>query len=146
MGATCQLVRLDPDQLAAIRAEPEDVYDLIDWDEPSDRWADLDRAWEGLFDVLEPRGDPLFSAIFPSAPLFDESQSSGPIVMLGEPDVVREVAEALAHFQPEWPRRRRWSRPAPQMDTEYLELHLEIMRDCYRRAAAHGDAIAVVIG
>ena len=54
MGITCKLVRLGPDEASAIRAEPIDVLDLIDWDHPTDRWLDLDEpAWRGLLAAFE---------------------------------------------------------------------------------------------
>ena len=146
MAVTCQLVRVGPTELPAIRTEPVNVLELVDGEESGDRWADLDQAWEGLFDAFEAGGDRLGDVLFPSAPVADESEHGGPIVMLGEPDVVRSVAEALDGFQPGWRRRRRWPRPDPKMEPEYLQAHLEVARDFYRRAAAAGDAIAVIIG
>ena len=53
MAVTCQLVRLGPTELPAIRSAPVDVLDLVDREEPGGRWVDLDQAWEGLFDAFE---------------------------------------------------------------------------------------------
>ena len=79
----------------------------------------------------------------------DESEQGGQTIMLADPDLVVAVADALATFDPAGliPRgRSRRRRLDPGMDPEYLAAHLEVLRDCYRRAAADGEAVAVVIG
>ncbi len=142
MGITCQLVRLRPAEVAAIRTEPMDVLDLIDWDEPSDRWVDLDQAWTGLLDTFSGDGS-VAAALLPGEPLFDDG---GQTILLADPDLVRSSAVALDGLDPAdlTPRRSRWRR-RPETDVGYLTDHFDALRDCYRRAAADGEAIAVVI-
>ena len=147
---TCKLVRLGPDEVSGVRAEAIDVLDLIDWDHPTDRWLDLDEpAWMGLLAAFEAhdRGDSLTAAFLPGKPLFDESDGRD-MIMLAEPALVRSVADALDAFDPAEvspPPRRRWRRQ-PRIDLDDLAPDLDELRNCYRRAAADGEAIAVVIG
>lgn len=144
MGITCQLVRLRPAEVAAIRTEPIDVLDLIDWDEPSDRWIDIDQAWIGLLEAFD---GSLAPALLPGEPLFDESEHGGQTILLADPDLVRSSAHAMDRLDPTGlsPRRSRWRRRS-EIDVGYLTAHFDALRDCYRRAAADGEAIAVVIG
>ena len=151
MSVTCQLVPLRHDEVQAVRSDPIAVGDLIDWDEPSDRWVDLDQAWGGLvlaFEAHDRRDTTLLGALIPGPPLFDESEQGGQTIMLADADMVGAVADALERFDPAqlFPRRRSWRRRAPAMEPEYLADHLEVLLDCCRRAAADGEAVAVVIG
>ena len=100
------------------------------------------------FEAHDRRDSTLLGALIPGPPLFDESEQGGQTIMLADPDLVVTVADALARFDPAelFPRRRSWRGRDPGMDPEYLAAHLEVLRDCYRRAAADRDAVAVVIG
>jgi ABC-type amino acid transport substrate-binding protein len=141
MGVTCQLVRLDPAELPAIRSDPIEVIGLIEWDAPSDRWIDLDQAWLMLLAVFEaqPRADTLVRAVLPGPPAFDESASGGQTVTFVDPDLVRLVAGALGGLDGA-------AIEGTGVDAAYLSAHLDVLRDFYRRAAAARQAVAVVIG
>ena len=134
MGITCQLVRLDPGALAAIRGTPIDVLGFVDWDQPTDRWIDLDQAWLGLLGAFEAqaRADTLVQALLPGPPAFDESAAGGQTVTFADPQLVRTVAGALTGFD--------------GSDLDLLGPHLERLRDFYRLAASERQAVAVVIG
>lgn len=141
MGITCQLVRLDPGELAALRREPIDVLGFIDRDQPTDRWADLDQAWLGLMAAFETeaRSDTLVQAIIPGRPAFDESAAGGQTVSFADPELVRTVAGALTGLDGA-------VLAGAGVDAGYVGPYLDRLRDFYRRAAAERQAVAVIIG
>ncbi len=147
MGISCHLVRLRETEVPAIRAEPIDILDYLDEDQPAGRWVDLDQAWMGLLAVFGPHDGPedsLMRALIPDEPIFDESDSGGHTVMLAEPALVRVVADALDAFDRDAFAKRQSD--GPTMDPDYLAGHFDPLRACYRQAADGGETIAVVIG
>jgi hypothetical protein len=146
MGITCQLVRLDPGELTAVRKQPIDVLGFIDWDQPTDRWADLDQAWLGLLAAFEsqPRSDTLVQAILPGPPAFDESAAGGQTVTFADPELVRTVAGALTGLDGAVLDGAVLAGAA--VDTGYVSPYLNELREFYRRAAAGRQAVAVIIG
>lgn len=141
MGITCQLVRLDPAELATARQEPIGVLGFLDWDQPTDRWTDLDQAWLGLLAAFEaqPRSDTLVQAILPGPPAFDESAAGGQTVTFADPEVVRIVAGALTGLDGS-------VLAGTGVDAGYVGGYLDELRDFYQRAAAARQAVAVIIG
>ncbi|KRC84421.1 hypothetical protein ASE25_21585 [Terrabacter sp. Root85] len=167
MGMTVVARELDSEQLASLLADPSIANDLIldededeDEDEDgSDGWLDLDKAWHGVHFLLTGAAwgtdNPLGGAVLGGREV-GEDDGYGPPRLL-EPDIVREVAEALgvvtdaelrARFDPEEMQRldiypQIWEES--DILDEYLLPNVQQLRDFYVRAAAHDAAVLIVV-
>lgn len=163
MGMTVVARELDSEQLASLLADPSIANDLIldeDEDEDgSDGWLDLDKAWHGVHFLLTGAAwgtdNPLGGAVLGGREV-GEDDGYGPPRLL-EPDLVREVAEALgvvtdaelrARFDPEEMQRldiypQIWEES--DILDEYLLPNVQQLRAFYVRAAAHDAAVLIVV-
>lgn len=134
---------------------PHDFEELTAGGSPDTSGAEyhsLDRAWGDINEALRQAGPPLDKAItgdrlHPDCPHTFEDFFSGShdyYVGFASPELVREVADALAGCNPPHSARQEGSVEFDYI-ADYVGEYFKVLRDVYNGAAERGNALMIII-
>ena len=157
-------MRISPDELALLKAEPERLFGLLypedETDLSSDRHLDIDKTWDAIHFMLNGAApdecQPLYNVVLGGTEISDEDVGYGPARFL-TPEEVKSVATSLStitvtallvSYDPEaflaasiYP--ESWG--TIEEEREYLGQHYSRLVTFFGKAADAGDAMLLYL-